>query len=129
MANARYNFAIKVKPKVGRLQGLPFTTAWFVDDTAAMAFATWLETHLANYAKVSVSKVIHEPAAESWEIPKTHTLTDTEDVGVVMYNEAAGQKKRFYVTIPGIKKGEDISDINTLEMQYYDEAVELDAVS
>lgn len=121
----RYNFSIKTKCKVGRLINLPFCTAYFADDAAAILFKDYLLTKLANYAKVSVSKVIFEPTDESWEIPSTHTLNDTEDVRAVLYL-STDKKKRFLVTIPGIKAGIDMSDIKDNSLQYYDEAVTLD---
>lgn len=115
----RYNFTIHAKVKVGRLIGMSFTTGFFAGDTEAIAFGVFLEGILANYAKVSVSKVIWE--AVSNEIPATHTITDTNDVNYLMVNSTNNQMQCL-LTIPG-QKAMYLSDLETLNI--YNENGEL----
>lgn len=115
----RYNFTIHAKVKVGRLIGMSFTTGYFAGDTEAIAFGIFLESILANYAKVSVSKVIWEAANN--EIPATHTIQDTNDVNFLMVNSSDAQKQCL-LTIPGTKMMY-MADLETLNI--YNENGEL----
>ena len=63
MSAARYNFSIHPKVRVGKLIGLAFLTSFFQQDADALGFAAWLQPLLANYATISVSKVIQEAAS------------------------------------------------------------------
>lgn len=66
---ARYNFTLHAKMVAGDMVGLAFLTSWFAADVDALAFATWLNnTALANYAKVSVSKVILDCTEADFQI-------------------------------------------------------------
>ena len=103
---ARYNFSIHPKVRVGRLIGLSFFTGYFGNDTDAIAMKTWLEVALADYAKVSVSKVISEAASN--EIPATHTITDTEDWTVVL-TDSEDTSKRVVATLPGLNADAEIN--------------------
>jgi len=107
-ANPRYNFSIHAKAKVGRLIGLAFLTGYFAGDATALAFAAWLNsTALANYAKVSCSKVLLDIAADDWEIPTTHTITDIKTFKALMGVTTDDNVKRS-LTIPGLKP--DLAD-------------------
>lgn len=106
----RYNFTIHPKVRVGRLIGLAFVVAFFDSNEDAIAFGTWLEGKLANYAKVSVSKVIRE--APSNEIPESHTITDTYDIRVIMSMQN-DQNKRLLLTLPGLAT-DDLTGLDNL---------------
>lgn len=120
MATKRYNFAIHGKVKVGRLINYPFVTAFFddaSDDAKAKAFATWLESILANYAKCGITKVIKEGL--EGEIPDPNTLTDTHDVQLFMSN-VSDPNKRYLVTIPGVAPTAAYDEIKTKDLLYPD---------
>lgn len=108
MAASRYNLSIHPKVRVGRLIGFAFITGYWQQDAQAIQFAQWIEPCLANYATISVSKVIRE--AGSNEIPAEHQIEDTEDVKLVLENADNSSLKNF-LTLPGLKPGSDLSGI------------------
>lgn len=112
-ANPRYNFTIHAKAKVGRLIGLAYITGYFGSDQDAIDFATWLNgTALANYAKVSVSKVILDVDKADWEIPTSHTITDIKNFKALMVNSTVDSIRRSIV-VPGLKPSVSDDDIVT----------------
>lgn len=111
MSLARYVFSIKTKVKVGALQYAPYVIMWFNSDEDALDMQEWLETNLANYSKVAVSKTLQE--ASDNEIPTTHVITDTFDLAVRMKN-AAGTPGMIFMNIPGVAPGYDASDLTNL---------------
>lgn len=119
MAVARYNFSIKAKVRVGRLIDYPFCTAYFDDagDTDAKAFATYLESKLANEAKVGVSKIVVEGA--EGEIATPADIKDTEDRQFILCN-STDKNKRFLLTIPGLLHASTTGDIGTKSLLYPD---------
>lgn len=115
----RYNFTIHAKARVGRLIGMSFITAWFAAEQDAIDFATWLNTTiLANYAKVSCSKVIYYPAKADWQIPSTHIITDVKTAKMLLKSslDPTGLVK-YNITIPGCKLTAPVEDIITKKLK------------
>ncbi|HEY9063320.1 MAG TPA: hypothetical protein VIO64_22905 [Pseudobacteroides sp.] len=111
MPSVRYNFPIKSKVRVGRLIQYPFVSCYLADDTAAQAFATWLESKLANEAQVGITRVVLE--GQEGEIQTPANITDTEDKQMILHM-TGNPKKKVFLTIPGCKCGADLSSISTL---------------
>lgn len=112
-----YTFSIKPKVRVGMLTWRPYVIAHFKTEANALTFKDALEEMLANYAKVSVSKLIRP--AEDNEIPETHNIEDTYDVKL-MLGATDYPNKNMWMTIPGCKPGTNYNQFANQGIQMID---------
>lgn len=116
MASKRYNFNIKSKIKMGRMQDKPFFVGYFAEDdndAAAIAFAAAVQAKLGNKAAIGITKSVQEVTEADVELPASYAAQDTYDVSIV-YNNSTNQSSRYFQLIPGVKDGEQDAIAATL---------------
>lgn len=105
MALQKYNFGIRSKVKVGRIQKRPYLIAFFENNNDALDFAATYEQFLANKAKMSVT--VSMVAIGNEEITPNIELEDTKDFQVMAKYKhptaAEYDSETERIVIPGLK--------------------------
>lgn len=112
----RYVLGFKTHTRFSaRARGVRFMTCYCNSDSDATSLAQWLEQNaLANYTKVTVSKVIRE--AGPVQIPDDAEFTDVNLVSMTLATSTGGDgvMQRFNVKVP--IKYEETGDIDVSQL-------------
>lgn len=104
MAVARYNMPIRSKVKVGRMKSFPCVVGYFASDLEAEAARVYIQSLMANYASVGLTKTLVQN--NEGELADPPSVNDTFDIQLILGSSVNGDVRQL-TTIPGAN-----SDIN-----------------
>ena len=98
MAVSRYNMPIRSKIKVGRMKSFPCVVGYFNSDIEAEAARVYIQSLMANYASVGLTKTLVQN--NEGELADPPSINDTFDIQLILGNSTNADVRQL-TTIPG----------------------------